>query len=180
MNLIKSVVLCLAFAASLGAQSETLDLGSRGKLTIYLLGDWQIDVTNFARQGSMSITPRNPEVNARCVLAVTFPETDRFDTKSRLKLQVEADCMQAAEESVEGKAVAREFLLGTGYGFYCNFTDPKLRGKPPEKENYKVTSIGKIRLAPDVIVDVQILADGFRDAPYQQLLGAIEGMEYKR
>ena len=28
-------------------------------------------------------------------------------------------------------------------------------------------------------MDVQILADDFRGAPYQQLLGAIEGLEFK-
>ena len=29
------------------------------------------------------------------------------------------------------------------------------------------------------VTDVQILADGFKDKPYQELLGAIEGMEFK-
>lgn len=172
--------LFLAFAASLAAQSETLDLGSRGKLTLYLLGDWRVDTTNFARQGSMIIRPGNPRVNATCTLNISFPETDRFDTKTRLKIRVEADCMQFAEQSVERKAVAREFLVRTGYGYYCNFTDPELRGKPSEKDQFKVMSVGKIRLAADVLVDVQILADGFGDEPYQQLLGAIEGMEYTR
>jgi hypothetical protein len=28
------------------------------------------------------------------------------------------------------------------------------------------------------LVDVQMMADGFRDEPYQQLLGAVEGMEF--
>ena len=58
-------------------------------------------------------------------------------------------------------------------------TDPELRGKPPEKGNYKVMSVGKIRLNAEVLIDVTISADSFRDEPYQQLLGAIEGMEYK-
>lgn len=180
MKLLQLFAFFLAVGGSLCAQSQTLDLGSRGKITLYLLGEWQVDTTNFARQGSMIIKPGNQVVNARCTLNVSFPETDRFSTKERLKLQVEADCMPVAEGAVERRAVAREFLLSTGYGYYCNFTDPELRGKPPEKDNFKVTSIGKIRLAPDVVVEVQILADGFSDEPYQQLLGAIEGMEYKR
>ena len=70
--------------------------------------------------------------------------------------------------------------MATGYGFYCSFTDPDLRGRPPEKGNYKVMSTGKIRLAPDVLLDVSIMADDFRDEPYQQLLGAVEGMDYVR
>lgn len=175
------VSLLLCFASSAPAQVvETLDLGSRGKLTIYLLGDWKVDATNFARQGSMTITPTKESVNASCTLNISFPEVDRLETKSRLKLRVEADAYNLAEGSVEGKAFAREFMLSSGaMGFYCNFTDPELRGQPPQKGNYKVTTIGKIKLAPGVLVDVQILADGFRDEPYQQLLGAIEGMEFR-
>lgn len=170
--------LFLLTTVALCAQSETLDLGSRGRLTIYLPGDWRIDTTNFARQGSMTISPKKEDVNASCTIVITSPEGDRFDTKPRLKLRVEADCRNLAEGSVEGKAVAREFALGSGYGFYCSFTDPDLRGQPPQKGNYKVMSSGKIRLAPDVLVEVNIMADDFRGEPYQQLLGAVEGMEY--
>ncbi len=159
---------------------ETLDFGSRGKLTLYLLGDWKVDSTNFARQGSMTISPTKESVNASCTLTVSFPEADRLETKARLKLRVEADAYNLAEGSVERKAVAREFTLSSGaMGFYCSFTDPDLRGQSSQKGNYKVTSLGKIKLAPDVLVDVQILADGFRDEAYQQLLGAIEGMEFR-
>jgi hypothetical protein len=173
-----ALLLPAVLSLPLQAQSETLDLGSRGQITLFLPGEWNIDMTNFARQGGIIITPVRKSVNARATLAITFPEADRFDTKGRLKLRVEADCMPLAEQSVERRAVAREFMLAQGYGFYCSFTDPDLRGKPPEPGNYKVMSVGKIRLAPDVLVDVQILADGFRDQPYQELLGAIEGMEF--
>ncbi len=132
----KMPVLFLALAASVCAQSETLDLGPRRQLTLYLVGDWKVDTTHFARQGTMIINPAKESVNASCTLTVTFPEVDRFDTKGRLKLRVEADCYGAAEGSVEGKAVAREFNVAAGFGFYCSFTDPDLRGKPPEKGNY--------------------------------------------
>lgn len=169
-------------ASALAAQVETLDLGARGKLTLYLLGEWNVDHSTLGRTNSVTISPKNEAVNASCTLTFTFPEADRLETKSRLKLRVEADCYGLAEQSVERKAVATEFHLAASnaIGFYCSFTDPDLRGKPPEKGNYKVTSVGKIKLAPDVLVDVQILADGFTDEPYQQLLGAIEGMEYSR
>lgn len=172
--------LFLLAAASLCAQSETLDLGARGSITLYLPGEWVIDGSQFANQGMITIKPRRAEVNATCTIAITFPATDSFDTKARLKLRVEADSFRLAEQSVERRAVAREFAVATGYGFYCSFTDPELRGRPPEKGNYKVMSTGKIRLAPDVLLDVSILADDFRGEPYQQLLGAIEGMDYVR
>jgi hypothetical protein len=171
-------VLFLLSGLSAWAQMQVLDFGARGKVTLYLPGDWKAATTDMAGQYTLTLSPKSEAVNASCVIAVTFPEDDRFDTKARLKLRVEADCHNAAEESVERKAYAKEFNVTTGYGFYCNFTDPNLRGKPPEKGNYKVTSVGKVRPHPAVLLDVQILSDGFATEPHQQLLGAIEGMEF--
>jgi hypothetical protein len=172
------VALFLLTMTTAAAQVETLNFGSRGKLTIYLPGDWKVASTDMAGTYTVTLTPKKDAVNASATIAVTFPDVDRFDTKNRLKLRVEADAYGLAESSVEGKAIAKEFTLTNGYGFFCNFTDPELRGKPSQPGNYKVMTVGKIRLGPAVLVDVQIMADGFRDEPYQQLLGAIEGMEF--
>jgi hypothetical protein len=176
----KIILLFLCTAFPMLAQVETLDFGSRGRLTLYLPGEWKVATASMAGTVTVNITPKRDGVNASCTISVTFPEVDRVDTKARLKLRVEADAYGLAEGSVEKRAVAKEFSLATGIGFYCNFTDPDLRGQPSQPGNYKVTSVGKIKLAPDVLVDVQILADGFREAPYQELLGAIDGMEYSR
>lgn len=169
----------LTLACAFG-QEQVLDLGSHGKVTLYLLGDWKSTVINMAGQYEVTLTPKDENLNASCSLKVSYPETDRYDTKARLKLRVEADCAPFAEQSVEGKAYAREFNISTGYGFYCNFTDAALRGakKAPPGE-FKVVSAGKLRLAPDVLIEVFIGADSFKEDSYQQILGAIEGLEFK-
>jgi hypothetical protein len=161
-------------------QQQTIDLGSHGRLTFYLLGDWKVEDRTIADRGEIEISPKKESVNASCKIEISFPDADRFDTKSRLKLRVEADCKQYEEESVEGKAYAKEFSLSVpgAYGFYCSFTDSALRNQPSQPGNYKVVSAGKIRLSRDVLLDVFIGADAFRDETYQQLLGALEGMEF--
>jgi hypothetical protein len=174
----KSLLLFLLTLTGAAAQVETIDLGPLGRLTLYLPGEWRTNSTRNTQEITLTILPAREAVNASCTLVVTFPEIDRFDTKARLKLRVEADGRGLAEESVERKAIGREFTLTTGYGFYCNFTDPNLRGKPMEKGNYKVMSAGKIRLTAEVLIDVQIMGEGFSDEAYNQLLGAIEGMEF--
>ncbi|PAW67569.1 MAG: hypothetical protein B9S34_05205 [Opitutia bacterium Tous-C1TDCM] len=177
MKTLLGLLLCCC-AGMLQAQVETIDLGARGKITLYLLGEWSVDYSTLGKTNTVSITPKQEGVNASCTLAFTFPEIDRLETKARLKSQVETDCFGLAEGSAERKAVARELAVRAGIGFACNFTDPELIGQPPKKGDYKVTTVGKVKLAPDVVIDVQILADGFKDEPYQQLLGAIEGMEF--
>ena len=175
----KLLSLFLLSAAGLLAQPATVDLGSRGQVTLYFAEGWRAAMTDMGGQATVNVTPTG-DANANCTLLITTPEQDRFDTKARLKLRVETDGQPVAEGSVEGKGIGREFSLTAGFGFYCNFTDAEMKGKPPQKGNYKVMSSGKIRLAPDVMIDVTIMADDFKGQAYQQLLGAIEGMEYKR
>lgn len=177
---IKKILVCfLLSVAGLWAQSEKLDFGVRGKLVIYLSEAWTFEVADYGERRIVKIVPKNGAVNANCELTITFPETDRFDTKQRLKMRVEVDAMRFASQSVEGKARAQEFSLRSGWGYHCNFTDPNLEGKPSKPGDYKTITVGIIRLAPDVVVEVGISADGFNSAPYNELLGAIEGMEFK-
>jgi hypothetical protein len=167
----------LAAAAALHAQSETINLGSRGKLTLYFPDRWQVDTQDYGDRRFVSVKPKD-DTNAECQLNITFPETDRFDTKARLKMRVEIDGQKFADMSVEGKAVGKPFTLGTGYGYHCDFTDPELVGKAPQKGNYKTISVGLIRLTPEILIEVSINADGFNSAAYNELLGMIEGMEF--
>ena len=171
--------LFLLTASCLCAQMETIDLGRHGRLTLYILGDWTTSVSDLDSKRTVTFVPKSEDVNARCELSFSFPPTDQFERKEKLKMRVEIEGEKFADMSVERKAVARPFNLATGYGFYCNFTDPELRGKPPKKGDYKTISVGMIRLAPGVLIEVGISADGFSSEPYQQLLGAIEGMEYQ-
>jgi len=174
----KLFLLLLLSAASLCAQSETVALGPYGKLTLYLPGDWKIDVSDLGGR-TVTIKPAKESVNADCTLSITFPEQDQYSRKDKLKMRVEVNGEQFAQQSAEGKAVAKPFDVKSGFGFHCDFTDPDLVGKPPQKGNFKTLSAGTIRLAPHVLIDVVIEADGFSSEPYQQLLGAIEGMEFE-
>jgi hypothetical protein len=170
-------VLLLLTTAGLFAQSEKIDLGPHGRINLYLDDTWKFNVADFGDRRIITVDSKG-DVNASGSLTITFPDQDRLDTKKRLSLRVEINGEPLAGQSVEGKAIAKEFSLQTGYGFYCSFTDPELVGKPPEKGNFKTISAGLIHLAPDVLVEVTISADGFNSAPYQQLLGMIEGMEF--
>jgi hypothetical protein len=173
----KFFALFLLSAAALCAQSTTLDLGSHGQLSVYVLDHWKTETSDYGDRQMLTIQPTN-DVNATCTVTVTFPERDQYDTKARLKQRVEIDAQQLAEGSVEGRAVAREIEVKGGYGFYCSFTDPALVGKKAPKGEFKVISVGAIRFAPDVLITFEISADDFKGQPYQQLLGAIEGMEF--
>jgi hypothetical protein len=160
----------------LTASAASVDLRSHGRLAITASPEWKVSSENLGDRHEVTIEPRG-DVNAMCRLTVVFPEKDELNTKARLRDQVLQGCQQHVENSVEKKAVAKEFSVRRGFGYYCSFTDPELVGKPPEKGNYKVMSLGLIRLAKDVYVTVTVFADGFKTEAYQQLLGAVERMD---
>lgn len=173
----KILALFVFTAAGLFAQSQTLDLGSHGRIDLYISDDWKFEVGDYGDRKLVTVAPKG-SANASCSLTVTYPEQDRLDTPKRLALRVEINAQPIAAQSVEGKTVAKPFSLRTGYGFYCNFTDPELVGKKPEQGNFKNMTVGMIHVASDVLIEVTISADGFTSEPYQQLLGMIEGMEF--
>jgi hypothetical protein len=175
----KAFALFLLSLGVLHAQSETVDLRSHGKLNLYISDEWTLSTSDFGDRALVKIEAKDEAVNASISMTVTYPEQDKLSTKLKLKQEVENGAAQMAEGSVEGKAVAKAITLRTGFGYMCNFTDPDLVGKPPQKGNYKVGSFGLIHIAPDVLVEIFIGADSFRGEPYQQLLGAIEGMEFE-
>jgi hypothetical protein len=171
--------LALLFTGGLlRAQTDTIDLRSHGSLTLYLDDNWKVGTSEFGDRVIVNIEPKD-DTNATCTMTITFPEQDRLSTKAKLKTQVEVSSRVYEESSVEGKSVARELNTQAGYGYYCSFTDPELVGKPPQKGNFKTISVGMVHVTPDVLIEFGINADGFRSEPYQQLLGALEGMEYK-
>lgn len=181
ISLKKLFALLFLTAAILRAQSGTIDLRSHGSLAIYLEDGWKVNTSEFGDRVLINIEPVDEATNANAALTVTFPEQDRFSTKAKLRIQVEVNGRQYEEGSVERKSVSRELSTqpSVAYGFYCNYTDPELVGKPPQKGNYKMISVGMIRVSPDVLIEMAISSDDVRGKAYQQLLGAIEGMEYK-
>ncbi len=176
----KIFVLLFLTAAAVFAQSDsdTVNLRSRGTLTLFLPETWRMSVGEFGDRAIVTIEPLN-EANATCTITITYPEQDRLSTKAKLRMQTEVSLAPIAGGSVEGKAVARELNTRAGTGFYCSFTDPELIGRKPEKGKFKVMSAGLIRIAPDIVAEFSIMADDFRGTPYQDLLGALEGMEHK-
>jgi hypothetical protein len=133
--------LLLVLSPSLFAQMQKLELGSHGRLTLYLDDGWKFETADYGDRQMVSVVPKG-DANASCALTITFPEQDRYDTRKRLSLRVEVNGQPLAERSVEGRSTAKEFSLQSGFGFYCNFTDPDLVGKASEKVTSRRSASG--------------------------------------
>lgn len=162
------------------AAAETFDLRERGKLEVYVTDQFKIAGEDLGDRYEIVILPkREGGAQAAGRLVVNLTPADEFNTKPKLRERVIELCAPAAEQNNTRRYTAQEFYSRQGFGFYCTFTDPKLVGKPPVKDDFKHVSLGAVRLAPRVYVSVTLLADDLEGAEYQALLGTVEGMELR-
>jgi hypothetical protein len=173
--LLAALILSLPAASGL---AETFTLREHGRLEVFPVGDWNVRSED---QGDLKIqfTPKNPKANAVCTLSVSAGGTDDSPTKAKLSRKVAETAQRMTESGDYGESVpaVKAFYSKQGFGFYFTLVDPKLAGKDPVPGDYKQATFGLIRLSPTVMVEVQILSDGDKTEEYQQLLGAVEGME---
>lgn len=162
-----------------GGRAQVFNLSNGGHLEIFPVGDWRVEGED---QGEFRvyILPRHEGANAAGTLSIASEGSDDFPTPEKLARQVGRATERLIDKGdyVERRPVVKQFYTNQGFGFYALLTDRKLVGLPPVKGDHKLVCLGLIRLAPSVIVKVQILSDGEQTEGYQQILGMFEGMAY--
>jgi hypothetical protein len=170
----------MAIGLAAGAAAETFDLRDYGKLEVFVAEGFKIAAEDLGDRHEIIIAPKReggPQAAARLVVNLT--PADEFNSKAKLRERVIELCAPAAEQNNTRRYTAQEFYSRQGFGFYCTFTDPKLVGKAPVKDDFKHVTLGAVRLGPRVYVSVTLLADDLEGAEYQALLGTVEGMELR-
>ncbi len=170
--------LILVVAATSGAAKE-FKLPNGGKLEFFPVGRWKL-ASEDVGELRIVLEADDKRVNARAVYSIAAEGTDEFPTDEKLRQHMVrvAERAHAVGDFVERRPVIKPFYPVQGYGYYAVMTDRKLVGLPPVPGDYKFFSLGMIRVAPGVLVKIQIMADGEETDPYQQLLGMAEGAVY--
>jgi hypothetical protein len=82
--------------------------------------------------------------------------------------------------SVEKKKTLRKYAMaGDAYGAYCVFTDASLVGKPPEKDNFQVITVGIIWFNDSVGVSVSQVCDDEKGPEFAAMLAATQSATLK-
>lgn len=170
-----------AVLAAAGAFADVFKLPNNAQLEIFPVGRWQA-ASEDVGELKIILVPDDSRINARAIYSVASEGSDDFPTEEKLLAHMHrvAERLLSAGDFVERKPVVKPFYPGQGFGYYAVMTDRKLAGLPPVRGDYKIFSLGMIRLAPSVYLKVQIMADREEGEPYQQLLGMAEGVAYTR
>lgn len=168
----------MAFGATLAA-AATFDLGKYGRLELYPVGEWKIQIEDV---GDLKVTfaPKTAGVNAVAQMTIAAGGADEFPTLEKLQAEIVAvgERMIAAGQFVESAPKLKLFYPKQGFGSYFVLTDPRLVGKDPVPGDFKTITVGMIRANAKIMIRVQILSDGETTDGFQQLAGMVEGMEW--
>jgi len=82
----------------------------------------------------------------------------------------------ADADKVEIKALN----IKSGLGFYANFIDPDLVGKPVEIGNYKTSTSAVVSLGSKYMVVITVLCDQINGADYRDAINIIETIKIKQ
>ena len=78
------------------------------------------------------------------------------------------------------KLELKEVKINGGLGFYANFVDPDLVGKPVEKGNYKTATPVILSLGSKYLIKVTVLCDEINGADYRDALKIVESIRVKK
>ena len=169
----KRLLLSALLLLPLSALADTVDLGAHGTLSIDVPKGWKLASTKSDAGFDLVIAP--PEgVNAKLLFSVVFVPNGATAVKADVDDKVLAEAEQFVGISVEKKKTLRKYAMaGDAYGAYCVFTDASLVGKPPEKDNFKVITVGILWFNDSVGVSVSEVCDDEKGPEFAAMLAAI-------
>jgi hypothetical protein len=162
------------------ARAETFELPGRGKLQVFFVGDWNVKTEDVGEM-RVSVRPKDLKVNAEASFLLSTDDREEFQTPEKLAayLQVVAERLIASGRVGRQKIKVEPVYSRQGHGFGFTLRDPKLAGRRSVPGDYKLVTAGIVRLTPGVVMDYNIFADSTTAESYQQLLGALEGAEFR-
>jgi hypothetical protein len=119
---------------------------------------------------SFRIVPAG-DVNAVCLVSIIGKNDERFDDKDLLQKAVKLNARPFVHSEKELESVElHELKINEGAGYYADFVDPDLAGKPIRKGSYKVATPVMINLGKKYLIKLTILSDKVDGPEYKELM----------
>jgi hypothetical protein len=119
--------------------------------------------------------------NALCLISIYAKDKPQFTDAEFLKKVLRGDSQPYLNFPGDmAKLEIKELKIAEGLGFYANFVDPDLVGKPVEKGNYKTATPIILSLGSKYLIKVTILCDDLSGADYQEAMRIVESIKVKK
>jgi hypothetical protein len=119
--------------------------------------------------------------NAVCLISIMAKDKQEFVDPQFLKKMARADCRPYVGSPDElAKVELKEMKINSGLGFYANFVDPDLVGKPVKQGSYKTATPILLSLGSKYLIKVTVLCDEINGADYRDMIKIVESIGIKK
>jgi hypothetical protein len=119
--------------------------------------------------------------NLACLVSVLGTNQQGFADAKLLQKIVRGDSRPyVASPRDLAKVEVKDLKINGGLGFYANFVDPDLVGKPVKKGEYKTATPVILSLDTKYLIKVSIFCDDINGADYKEMVKIVESIKIKK
>lgn len=119
--------------------------------------------------------------NAVCLVSVYDKNKPEFADPEFLKKLLKGDSRPYVSSPDElSKIEIKELKIEGGLGFYANFIDPDLVGKPVVRGSYKTATPIIVRVSSKYLIKITLLCDKIDGADYRDAITVIKSLKVKK
>jgi hypothetical protein len=180
----KIITLLLILLASAFVYADELHVSSAEPIFVVAPDHWQVakdrpPVSSFPFE-TYKITPPSGR-NAQLLISIYDKSKPEFADAQFLKKLLRGDSGVYVNSPDDlAKIEIKELNIKGGLGYYANFVDPDLVGKPVEKDNFKTSTLVILSLGTNYLIKVTIMCDQLNGADYRDAINIVESIKIKK
>jgi hypothetical protein len=180
----KSISFLLILSVYGFANADELRVSAKEPVMIVAPNQWT-STTDKSPKGSFPFETYRVEPpasrNAVCLISIFGKDKQEFTDPQLLKKIVRGDSRPYVNSPDElPKLELKELTIHGGLGFYANFVDPDLVGKPMQHGSYKTATPIILCLGSKYLIKVTVLCDEINGADYRDAIKIIESIRIKK
>jgi hypothetical protein len=118
--------------------------------------------------------------NALCLVSIFGKDKETFTDPAFLKKLLKGDSRPYVGSPDDlAKIDVKELKVSGGLGFYADFVDPDLAGKPVQKGNYKVATPIIVAVGSKYLLKFTVLSDEVGGSDHREMLKMIQNIRLK-
>jgi hypothetical protein len=180
----RTISLVAIFLASAFANADELHVSSAEPVFVVAPAQWELgkdqaptDTFPFETYHIAAPAGRN----AMCLISIYAKDKPESADAEFLKKLLRGDSQPYLSSPGDAaKVEIKELKIKEGLGYYANFTDPDLVGKPVEKGNYKTATPIILSLGSKYLIKVTVLCDDLSGTDYQEAIKIVQSIKIKK
>lgn len=177
----KTIALLMFSLTSFSLQAAELRISSKEPLVVVAPEKW----TSMPEKGKDAKFPFEtyrimPPSDRNAILLISVLDKDKhvFGESKFLQKLLRGDCTTYVNSPHELQAVEiKELKLKSGIGFYANFVDPSMVGKPVRPGSYKVATPIILSLESKYLIKITLLCDEINSIDYRELMKIVHSIK---